>query len=198
MKKILLTLIVSVLALSNSFAQEGLFSNMVFGPRVALGVSTMEGNHDTPFSDAKFAYSVGAFAEFEVCPFFSVRPELNYAPKGGSKSVNMMGETHTADITIRYLEMPILGKFRFGNFGALVGPYFAMKVAEKELVNDKEIELADAMKAADFDAGLSLGASYQLTKTMGLDLRVNHGFIAVKENTDTRNISILLGLSYSF
>lgn len=199
MKKILLTLIVSVLALSNSFAQDGLFSKMVYGPRVALGTSSMMANHDKPFQDVRFAYSVGAFAECKITDLFSIRPEINYTTRGGNETMEVMGVKTTSDYGIRYIEIPVLAEFNFGQIGLVVGPYMGMKLSETLKVDDKKIDIPEnAVKAAGFDAGFSVGASYQLNQTMGLDLRVNHGLMKVFENSDTRNVSILVGFSYYF
>lgn len=200
MKKILLTLIISVLAFSNSFAKGSMFKNIEFGPRIGVGTSKLFiDDKDMKAENMRISYSIGAFAEFKVAEIFSIRPEVNYTTKGGKYETDFLITKVTTDYGLRYIEIPIMAKVNFGNIGVMAGPYYAMKLSEAVTHNNSISDLSKKIiQSSDDDYGLTGGLAFKISDAMGLDLRTNYGMKKISERFDVKNFNLLLGVSYSF
>lgn len=200
MKKLLLTLIIGVLALSNSFAKGTMFKNIEFGPRIGVGASKLIiDNNDVKAENVRLAFSIGAFVEFNLSEMFAIRPEVHYSIKGGKYENDFIFTKITTDYGINYLEIPILAKVNFGNISVMAGPHYAKKLSESITHNGKTSSLSSKIiNSSDDDYGLTAGLAFKITPEISIDLRTNMGMKEISERFDVKNFNVLAGVSYSF
>lgn len=200
MKKILLTLIISVLAFSNSFAKGSMFKNIEFGPRIGVGTSKLFiDDKDIKAENMRLSYSVGGFVEFKLADILAIRPEVNYTAKGGKYETDFLITKVTTDYGLRYIEIPIMAKVNFGNIGVMAGPYYAMKLSEAVTHNNSISDLSSKIiQSSDNDFGLTGGVAFKVSDALSVDLRTNYGMKEISERFNVKNFNLLFGVSYSF
>lgn len=102
---------------------------------------------------------------------FSVMPSLELALKGTKWKIVDSYETFEQQVNLTYLQIPILGAYRFNlsdswNIVAKAGPYFAYALSGKVKEDSDEFDLFDKTDmegdtANRFDAGIILGADFE-------------------------------------
>lgn len=200
MKKILLTLIISVFAFSNSFAEGTMFKNVEFGPRIGVGTSKLFiEDKDIKAENMRLSYSVGAFVEFKLADILAIRPEVNYTAKGGKYESDFLITKVTTDYGIHYIEIPLMAKLNIGNIGVMAGPYYAMKLSESVTHNGSASELSSKIiQSSDNDFGLTGGVAFKVSDALSVDLRTNYGMKEISDRFDVKNFNLLFGVSFSF
>lgn len=200
-------------------------------PGVKVGVSVA--NFDENVSSAENLKSqskmtFGGSLRLDLGHFFSIQPELQYLPSGGTGTfvVDNGGTPTTVDGALKmdYLEMPILAKFRFPGAGALapnfyVGPSAAVNLASKlsgDLTAiggtaDDEADVKDEVEKLlfggavgggfDMKAGkglLSLDARYSRSLSDIFKGATSGGSAGVFGAADSRTSTMTVTLGYAF
>ena len=153
-----------------------------------------------PSLDNITTFSFGIVGEYEVSPSFAVQSELLYARKGFSlglqTDVDLFGVPlpigARAETLIDYVEIPLLGKYKFGNDGisayVAAGPTFGYATkgtlaTSANLLVDIDIARTnidlDAINFQRFEVGGAVSAGLTMHTPFGnafVDARYNHGF----------------------
>lgn len=137
----------------------------------------------------------GALAEFAVSGPFSLRAELNYAPKGDAWYFPAGLENQREEISdqFNYLEIPLLAKYSFGTGAlkpyAIGGLYFARAFSNKYTEGGKTYDFEDYTKG---DFGFQVGGGASMPAGPGrafAELRLTEGLRdidAFQDGTSTR------------
>jgi len=125
----------------------------------------------------------GLFTSFDLSLRFQIQPEILYAVRGGDGSQTYIYDEIIFKAKLRYLEFPLLLKYRVlagRAFSPVVifGPYAALKLkTEKEtrIWKVKEIAELENVKNIDFGMLLGLGVDFDFSPGRAL-LEVRCGF----------------------
>lgn len=181
MKKIILSA-VAICAFTFANAQD-----MKFGVKGGLNSSTLSGAEG---AKSIVGIHLGGFAEFKVSDKFSVQPELLFSMQGAKNDVYTLN--------MNYINIPVMAKYAVAEkFNLQAGPQIGFLMSAKA----ESTDVKDSMKSLDF--GLNLGAGYDFTEKMFLDLRYNLGLAQTQKDlmvgeTASKNAVIQLSLGYKF
>jgi hypothetical protein len=204
--------------------------NLSLGARFGYGVSRVSAPAFSDRLDFKYipTFSAGITGEMNINEMFAFQPELNYTEKGFGLSLSetlpiagfdlpLNARTETR---VRYIEMPLLGKIKFGNedkaqayltLGPTIGYGLQgnMRAFANVLVDirlyDQNFSLNSDFQR--FELGGMIGAGVQIPVGAGkiyLDGRFSHGFTysyrvpIVGANVRTQNLNASIGYVHSF
>ena len=156
MKKIILSVILtlSLIIVCNAQNDSNAKSDQQFGIKAGYTSFIAKVKVDgASGSDNVSGFYIGAFAEFELSDNFNLQPELTFA------SYSQDGESSSA------LLIPVLAKFKANNeLGIFAGPQFDYLLNEEDSEGLKRLGL-----------GLAIGASYDISEQVLLDVRYTFG-----------------------
>lgn len=201
-------------------AKAGIYTSFVDATDLSQGLSENMDGLTTP--------SFGLVAEVAFSNNFAIQPELLYTTKGFKTSQGTgfnlggfpIGANVTARTKINYLEIPLLGKYKFGvdgwRFNVTAGPVFSY-AANGELETRANIGVSlnpvktnidlDALNYERFEisAGIGAGIAYEMNRGQFFaDARYVHGFSdlykapVVDLNLKNRGVGITVGYMRSF
>jgi hypothetical protein len=156
-------------------------------------IGVKDGNVD--FSN-KTGFAGGVSYGFRLSENIALQPELLWVQKGG--------ESGNADVTLSYLEIPVLLRFEVpvGSVRPFLvgGPYADFKVGDECSVQQAD-ECLQEPKSSDF--GLAFGAGLRLGGATGitLEIRWDRGLTNINSVEDgfdakSRAVMLLVGLSF--
>jgi len=181
MKKLLLSAVIAVFAMSNLNAQE-----VKFGAKAGVNFASLSGD-DVEGFDGRTSFHVGAVAEIGISEKFAVQPELVYSSQGAS-----VGDSN---LKMDYINLPILAKFFVAEgFSIEAGPQVGFLISADAEGED----VKDSFKSTDFSGALGLG--YKLDSGLNFAARYNLGLgnIVDAEGGDVKNNVIQLSVGYMF
>ncbi|WP_400080094.1 outer membrane beta-barrel protein [Winogradskyella sp. R77965] len=156
MKKIVLSVVITFLAFVNLNAQDDSTSNsnQQFGIRAGYSSFIAKVKVDgVSGSDNISGFYIGVFTEIELSDKFNLQPELvfsNFSQDGESSSIFLV---------------PVLAKLKVNNELSLyAGPQF-----------DYLLNKEDSEGLKRFGLGLALGASYEISQEVFIDIRYSLG-----------------------
>ncbi|GIZ14856.1 porin family protein [Capnocytophaga catalasegens] len=210
MKKIILTLTFAILSIIATNAQS-------FGIKGGFNHTSLIGQ-TAEKSDivGKRGFYAGIFLELPLGTIFAIQPELIYARQGAKwekGGILTNGGTYEARLNMNYINVPIMAKIKIGNLGILGGPQFGFLIQkpEVEVPSTGGNYTIDKSAFGTFDFGIGIGADFQITESLLIDLRYTHGLTNTfdKNNTslktanissenDFRNSALTLGLGIRF
>jgi Outer membrane protein beta-barrel domain len=135
--------------------------------------------------------NIGGFAEIKLNEKFAIQPELLYSGQG-------VKDQDFGDFRMNYINVPVMAKYFIAEaFNIEAGPQIGFLVSAKML----GIDAKDGFKTLDF--GMNLGAGYDFSKNLGINLRYCMGISGVvKEltpgDTASKNSVIQLSAQYKF
>jgi len=177
---------------------------------LVVGVAGLVGRAEPGFHigyQSKDGFKAGAFYTIDLGSGFALQPELNFSQRkyefvhypcyyedGGLYSIPAWGEKDYD--TVRFIELPVLIKYRFnagGNFRPVLfaGGYAAYRISS-DYVENRWYGIP-YRKYKDIDAGLILGAGFEhkLGKIkMHYDFRYTVGLVDVQEAGTHHNYEI--------
>lgn len=155
---------------------------------------------------------------------FTLQPELLFIQKGSKTRYEVLGLNFEQIITLNYLEIPVLAKVRFGNYGedddfgvyAAVGPWAGFALSGKSrttqflstgirgdsMVEEFRFDASDNRKRFDYGACAAVGVAINRILLEG---RYNYGLAKVLPAStgmdpapvqQTRGISVTLGVVF--
>lgn len=107
-------------------------SNLKFGLNGGINLSNAYGD-DAGIANNQTGFAIGGFLNIKINDGFSIRPELYYNSKGFILEQDIKGPLNDvvydlkseSDVTMNYLEMPVLAVFTLHeNVSLFAGPYF--------------------------------------------------------------------------
>ncbi len=184
------------------------------GGHLGLGIASASLHPDRD-SEAKSGFNLIGAIEFGFSPWFALTTELGFVQKGYKEtSRQLAANTISSEVHLNYFEVPLLGKFRFGDdiarpfavFGpALAFNLSAQRKAETTVATQDGTRLAantDLQGIEATDIGLVFGGGVEVYLTDDIDLvgtvRYTHGLKDIQTNSDTeiynRHFQILVGV----
>ncbi len=178
-----------------AFAATSYSQDIKFGVKSGLNLSTMVGD-DVSDVDSKIDFYVGTFVNIPITQSFSFQPEVIYSREGSKSDY----DGTDVDLNADYLNMPLLFKFSAKKLSIYVGPqigYLLKAEVEGEVEGmTASMDIKDEMEAAVFS--FNVGACYNLSDNLALDLRYNRGLSSMAIDGDLYGSTIQLGASYKF
>lgn len=182
------------------------------GIKAGLTSSTIVGD-DADGAESLNGFSGGVFATFQLSPAFAIQPEVLYMSKGATLDFE---DAITADLKLRYIEIPVLAKFSFGSDplrpSVFAGPAIAFRTGCEIEVESGGIsgtfdcdddEIGDAaFTTTDFGGVLGVGFDYDMGGAAFVaDARVGLGLSSIDDtgsDADAKNRawSFLVGVSF--
>ncbi len=181
MKKIIL--VVAILAFGFVNAQE-----TKFGLKGGLNMASLTNSEG---GKSLMSFHFGGFAEIKLNEKFAIQPELLYSGQGAKFS-------DVGNFSMNYINVPVMVKYFITNeFNIQAGPQVGILMSAKfDGMDAKEF-----LKSSDF--GFNLGAGYDLTKNIGVNLRYCMGLSQTQKElmegeTASKNSVIQLSVGYKF
>ena len=216
MKKLIVLLLVFVI--TDSFrgfvSAQGLTAK---GVKVGLNLANFSIDNEIKNTDLKMGLAIGGFLTFSFNDKFAIQPEVFYSMKGYKEKKTESGATRKLNVSLNYLEIPILGVFSVQeNIKLFAGPSMGFYLNGKikgeikgeldgETIDEsgtEDIE-SDIVKSLQFD--LVFGGLFSLGQ-FSVDARYSLGLTNVKgggddfkENfIDGKNqvIQLMIGVSF--
>ena len=199
MKKLWGILLASTLVLSAPLAraEEGTSGKISFGPQGGYVWPNFEVNRPNVTTKNHNGYLAGVFLEFGIWAL-TLRPELNYVEKGYEVS-------NTAEITHRFLEVPVLLKFNPLNDAVVspfivLGPSWSNHLGSKVKLLGTTTRYDDNLNRWDVAGVAGAGIEFNLSHNFGMNLqgRYNFGFRDIDSSANeirSRGLYAIVGLS---
>lgn len=167
MKRIIFAAI-AVMAFGFTNAQE-----TRFGVKGGLNISTLGG--DASGVSSLVGFHVGGFAEIKIIEKLAIQPELVFSTQGAKEK--FFGEKYNTNLN--YLNIPVVAKYYITKeFSVEAGPQIGFLVSAK---SDGE-DVKDIYKS--IDAGFNIGAGYNFTENLSVNLRYYLGLANVVDTND--------------
>jgi len=185
MKKIIIALfLISLLAVS-CMAQDEHDYVITKGFKFGLNISSIS----NAGLDMKGGLALGVFVNYPMSPSVAVQPELLYSEKGSEGGLFSFTEQ---DLTLTYLEIPILLKATLFNMGGLqphltVGPEVGILLSAD--YNGEDVK--DDINSLDFGITFGAGFVYQFQNNHGLtcDMNFTKGMSTVFKDDDDDGVN---------
>lgn len=107
---------------------------------------------DAPDGSIKIGPRIGVTADYDVTDIFTLRSGLLYSSKGYrvNEEISFFGITSSVESTfaVNYLEIPITGVYKAGDFEIMAGPYVAFGIGGKF---ESEVTVAGVTESEEFD-----------------------------------------------
>ena len=187
MKKVFLSLVILVAATVSASAQ------VQFGVKGGLNIANLNGPGSGGTSSL-IGLHIGGLASIEVSDLFHVQPELVFSTQGAKAP----GGTLDLD----YLNIPVLAKYTIvKGLNIEAGPQFGFLLSAKAKDNaGNSANVSSSFKSLDLS--LALGASYDITKMIGVDVRYNAGLSDISNPSNSSNAVhnsvVQIGVYYLF
>lgn len=202
MKKVFLIVCVSLMSLVAS-------AQVTWNVKAGLGTAWCTVDEEGISKETHIVGKLGVGLEKPITQNFSVMPSLEIALKGTKWKVDDYVETFTQKVNLTYLQIPILGAYRFNlndswNIVAKAGPYFAYALSGKIKEDSDEYDIFDEADmegdtANRFDAGIILGADFEYHRFVaGIEFEYGLTNIVEREDFSTKNVAGYITVGYKF
>jgi len=174
--------------------------------------------------DMGIGYSVGAYGIFELSDVITLKPELLYAHRTATATLNLdlsdlTGGLYSGDIVMEqtlsfdHIEIPInFGYLASDEFSINAGPYISMILSGKGKVSttyppafaaaisvpETATEEEDVEDMSTTDFGLNVGVSYTLNETMIIDVRYTLGLSDLNTTDDLTAKPSAIRISFGY
>jgi hypothetical protein len=204
MKKAFIAIIIFLFAITFTQAQ------VTFKPGIKAGVNLSHFTKDDDFFNvddwddedndgiemtfqSKTDFYVGVFGEIKLTKLYSLQPEITYTRQGSKYNIedtNTSENIGSGQIDVSYVSMELMSKFSFNKFNVHVGPSINLLVENND----------DIDPDSDLDLAFILGAGYQFTDHLGIEIRAKRGIIPVIDTSDSdhSNVVFSFGATYTF
>lgn len=132
MKKLILLVLVVVITMNNSKAQD---SGILFGFKVGTNYSNQYDSKGGTFtSTSKLGFAGGAFFALSIGKFVGIQPEILFSQKGFTAKGSILGTSYDLKRTSNYVDVPILLAIKPLSFVSVVlGPQYSYLLKEKNV-----------------------------------------------------------------
>ena len=166
MKKTFITSLLVAFSLMQSFGQ------ISFGVKAGLNFSNVK-NIGSTENKTRLGFNGGFFTKIDISKRFIVQPELLYSIKGNKfppTAINGGGI-----LSLNYISIPLLGGFRLDDkFTILLGPEFNFLTNANSKFDNTNHDVSKNFRK--FDVAIDLGATYNIKRNIGVEIRYSYGF----------------------
>lgn len=130
-------------------------------------------------------FYIGFYGALKLTKHYTLQPEINYSAQGS----DYRSATVNKNFKVDYLCFQMMNKFTFSDkFNVHFGPTL-------EFVVDKNFDVD-----ADVDLAFVLGAGINITRNLGIELRVKKGIVPVIDFSDNSHTNVVfsVGGTYTF
>jgi Outer membrane protein beta-barrel domain len=183
MKNVILIAVLTVFAMSYSFAQddqEGSSSSqsVSFGVKAGANFASLTGD-DTDDLDGRTSFHAGGVVNISISELFAVQPEVVYSAQGFTLSEDGMDITGKLD----YINVPILADFTLAEgFSIQGGPQVGFNITKEFEADGVSVEIEN-VESVIFDA--AVGAQYRLPIGLFFQARYVFGISNATSEADT-------------
>ena len=194
---------------ANTYAQDG---KITLGVRAGLNIASISNKGDASVNafgssssvktSPKFLPHLGLFSEIKLSDdgFFSLQPELLFSMRGYSYKAKASSGSSSSqtdiDLVTSYIDIPLQLKFNFGKgFYVMAGPYVGFLLTATSKTKTKVVNGSTSSTTEDkdtskdglntMDAGMYLGAGYQLESGLSFAVRWCRGFSDINDYGST-------------
>jgi hypothetical protein len=154
------------------FCHLALMAQVDVGVKAGININSIKYKKADP-EMASIGFHAGLLAKIHVTDGFFVRPEVQYSRKG--YRFPAIGSDGQGNVRYHYVAVPILAGIPVGSkFSFLIGPEFGYLVKANSKFSTSTRDVTQNFER--FDWGLDLGGAWQITSTLGLEVRYNYGF----------------------
>lgn len=195
MKRVFLIVCVGMMSLVAS-------AQVTWNVKAGLGTAWCTNDENGISKKTHVVGKLGVGLEKPFTQNFSVMPSLELALKGTKWKIDDYVETITEKVNLTYLQIPVLGAYRFNlndswNIVAKAGPYFAYALSGKVKEGSDELDLFDDADANRFDAGIILGADFEYHRFVA-GIEFEYGFTKIVDWNDIKNVAGYITVGYKF
>ncbi|CAM4418997.1 porin family protein [Flavobacterium terrigena] len=191
---LLLTSFISVTAFSQEEVKSS--SDARFGIKGGLNYSTVTKGDFEEGLDPRTSFYIGFVSEIPlVGRILHLQPEMIYSRQGFESNYSFLGENYNDVYQVDYINIPVLLKLYAGNTLSFeFGPQFGLKVNEKIVRNDSEVEENDINS---FDTALAGGVSLNFDKFF-LSGRYTYSLNEIIKDSNSKNSVFQIGGGFRF
>lgn len=196
MKKVilLLTSFISAMAFSQEVSRNA--SDARFGFKGGLNYSTVTKGDFEEGLNPRTSFHIGFVSEIPLLgKVIYLQPEMLYSRQGFESNYVFLGTNFTEEYQVDYINAPILLKLYLGNTLSFeVGPQFGLKINEKVVRNNSEVEVDNIN---EFDTALAAGATLNFDRFF-LSGRYTHSLNEIIEDSNSKNSVFQIGVGFKF
>lgn len=196
MKKVilLLTSFISVTAFSQEAVKKT--SDAKFGIKGGLNYTTVTKGNFEEGLDPRTSFHVGFVGEVPLIGnTLSLQPEILYSRQGFETKFVLLGINYKDEYQIDYINVPVLLKVHTGNVLSFeAGPQFGLKINEKVVSNNSEVEV-DTIN--EFDTALAGGVTLNFNDFF-ISGRYTYSLNEIIKDSNNKNSVFQLGVGFSF
>ncbi len=196
MKKVilLLTSFISVTAFSQEEAKST--SDARFGIKGGLNYTTVTKGDFEEGLDPRTSFHIGFVGEIPlVGKVIALQPEILYSRQGFENNFVFLGTNYKEEYQVDYINVPVLLKLSAGNVLSFeVGPQFGLKINEKVVSNNTEVERDDIN---EFDTALAGGVSLNFDEFF-ISGRYTYSLNEIIKDSNSKNSVFQLGVGFRF
>ena len=171
---------------SELFSTDKVDRHAIFGIRGGLNISNYG------FASNTLGGNIGLNVDIPILHSFYAQTGLYYTIKG-------VGVWDGGSLYINYLEMPILGSYRYNinpdvQLQASAGPFIAVKVASFTTYDDYD-EWGNDLKTMDFGLQFGTGVTY---KKLFFGVAYDLGLVKVFKDDGAKGNTLMFNVGYNF
>ena len=173
--------------LSTSFIQS--FAQVNIGIKAGLNLSNVKFPEPSA-TKIKTGFYGGLVGQIYLAKKFLVQPEVLYSGRGFRFSP--IADSKGGYVSLNYISVPLLaGYCPVDKLKILLGPEFNFLTTAKSKIENTDNDLSNIYKK--FDLGIDLGASYEIQKSIGVEVRYSHGITDLLEGSELDNTGNEIG-----
>jgi len=144
----------------------------------------------------KVGFNAGGFVEYKFTDKWAIQPEVLYSLQGSKQKFNDIDGNYDVKTNLSYINVPVMVKFYpIPKLYAEAGPQVGFLISAKEKYSEKvfvsadsdemddNIDVKDHYKSIDF--GFNVGAGYEFTENLFVNLRYNIGLSNIDDTPST-------------
>jgi len=150
-----------------------------FSGGIIAGISTSQVSGDQLGGFNKVGFLVGAFTNKSISPLLSIQMEMTYIQKGSNNP--KMNENSISDISLSYVEIPLLIKYRQSNTIAIEGGIetaFLISSSDNDIYG--KISATNRREFNTTDIGVFIGLDYSISPRLILNSRISNSIIPIR------------------
>jgi hypothetical protein len=195
MKKIilLLTSFISVIAFSQEKTKT---SDAKFGIKGGLNYTTVTKGDFKKGLDPRTSFHIGFVGEIPLAgKVLSLQPEILYSRQGFESNFVFLGTNYKEEYQVDYINIPVLLKINAGNVLSFeAGPQFGLKINEKIVSNNAEVERDNIN---EFDTAFAGGVSLNFEEFF-ISGRYTYSLNEIIKDSNSKNSVFQVGVGFRF